>query len=91
MNFHEMEASRIASGVRCGEFRAVDVISDCIERINLLEPSLNALITPLEENALAAASDVDTSVISGKDPGLLCGVPVVVKDNMCVIKQQKRA
>lgn len=83
MNFHEMEASRIASGVRCGEFRAVDVISDCIERINLLEPSINALITPLEEKALAAASDVDSSVISGKDPGLLCGVPVVVKDNMC--------
>ncbi|MDO9508018.1 MAG: Asp-tRNA(Asn)/Glu-tRNA(Gln) amidotransferase subunit GatA [Thermovirgaceae bacterium] len=83
MLFHEMEASSIASGIREGEFTAKDVVVDCLARMRALEPVLNALITPLSENALAKAVGIDAAVSSGKDPGSLCGVPVVIKDNMC--------
>lgn len=84
MDFHEMEASRIVSGIRKCEFSARDVVSDCIARMRALEPSLNAIITPLAEEALARAECIDGVVSSGGDPGPLCGVPVIVKDNMCM-------
>ncbi len=83
MIFHEMEASRIASGIRDGEFTARDVVGDCLARMQALEPVLNALITPLSEKAIAKAESIDKAVSSGKSPGPLGGVPVVVKDNMC--------
>lgn len=51
-----------------------------LERIDALEPTLAAFQTIDHEGALAAARAIDTRVGGGDDPGLLCGVPVSIKD-----------
>jgi amidase len=59
--------------VRSGELSAIEVTEAAITRIEALNPTLNAVITPMFEQALAAASRVDTSAP-------LAGVPFLAKD-----------
>jgi aspartyl-tRNA(Asn)/glutamyl-tRNA(Gln) amidotransferase subunit A len=49
----------------------------CIDRF---EPKLNAFISLLRDQALAAARERDRELAEGKDRGPLHGVPIVVKD-----------
>ena len=35
------------------------------------------------DEARAAAARVDADVAAGRDPGVLAGVPIALKDNMC--------
>ncbi len=76
-------ASDIASAVRAGERRAVDVVEEHLERIAEREPELHAFNIVLADPARATAARVDEIVARGGDPGPLAGVPVAVKDNLC--------
>ncbi len=63
----------VAEAVRTGEVSAAEVTEAAIARIEALNPSLNAVITPMYEQARAAAARVD--------PGApLAGVPFLAKD-----------
>ncbi len=77
----ELSAMEIASAVRGGRMRAVDVWHAFVQRIEKYNPVLNAFLSvnpQAEEEALA----VDRKVAAGEDPGPLAGVPVGVKDNI---------
>jgi len=60
----------------------VEVIRHLLERIETLNPALNALVTVLPEKALAAAQEAESKIMSGKDIPLLNGVPLAIKDNV---------
>ncbi len=79
-----LTAGEIAQGVRDGEFSASEVFEEALKRAKALEPSLSALISFSEDRGRAAALRVDEAVARGEDPGLLAGVPVVLKDNICL-------
>jgi amidase len=59
--------------VRSGQVSAVEVMEAAIRRIEALNPTLNAVITPMYEQALAAASRVAYDAP-------LAGVPFLAKD-----------
>jgi amidase len=59
--------------IRSGEVTAVEVTEAAIGRIEELNPTLNAVITPMYEQALTAASRIDTDAP-------LAGVPFLAKD-----------
>jgi amidase len=61
--------------VRSGAVSAVEVVQASLERIERLDPSLNAFVALCPERALAEAD-----AISPGDPRPLCGVPVGLKD-----------
>jgi aspartyl-tRNA(Asn)/glutamyl-tRNA(Gln) amidotransferase subunit A len=82
MTYHSMSASGIAEGVRTGRFSATEVFESSLERIRAFEPGIHALLRVTEDRGRDAARSVDEAVKSGRDPGPLCGVPVVLKDNM---------
>lgn len=79
-----LSASRIAKAVRNREFSAVEAIGASIGRARELEGKIHALLTPLYDRALARAAQIDRKIAAGEDPGPLAGVPVVVKDNLCM-------
>nr|HPJ72811.1 amidase family protein [bacterium] len=84
MKIHEMTASRIAAGVRAGEFSAREAALDALKRIGEVDGTVRAFLRLDPEGALAAADRIDERVASGEDPGPLAGVPVGLKDNLCV-------
>jgi aspartyl-tRNA(Asn)/glutamyl-tRNA(Gln) amidotransferase subunit A len=76
-------AVEIARAVRAGELSARAVIDAHLETIDSREGEINAFNIVLADEARAAADAVDQLVAAGGDPGLLAGVPVAVKDNLC--------
>ncbi|MDQ1465664.1 MAG: aspartyl-tRNA(Asn)/glutamyl-tRNA(Gln) amidotransferase subunit, partial [Actinomycetota bacterium] len=78
-----MSAVEIAAAVRTGERRAIDVLEAHLARIAAGEDEIHAFNTVLEDDARAAADAIDAAVAAGNDPGLLAGVPIALKDNLC--------
>ena len=83
MRFYEMSAHEIAAGVREKKFSAAEVLEDCLRRAEDCEGRLSALITVTAETGRIQAKRIDEMVTKGENAGLLAGVPVVVKDNIC--------
>ncbi len=68
-----LDATAQASLVRKGEVSAQELVNASIERIELLNPQLNAVIAPLFDQAITAAEKVDKDAV-------FAGVPFVLKD-----------
>jgi Asp-tRNA(Asn)/Glu-tRNA(Gln) amidotransferase A subunit family amidase len=80
MDFRKMPLSEIVGEVRSGRTGAREVVTHCLERIEALNPSVNAFVAVDADAALAAAKRIDDAVAAGRDPGPLAGVPIGVKD-----------
>ncbi|HEX5534468.1 MAG TPA: amidase [Actinomycetales bacterium] len=63
---------------------AVAVTQQCLDRIEELNPQLNAVVALDRDGALTAAARCDEIAAAGRSAGLLHGVPIVVKDNIDV-------
>ena len=63
-----------------GEISSVEMTEASLRRIAQLEPQLHAFITLDEEGALKSAKEADARLASRSEPGVLHGVPIVVKD-----------
>src|ERR1700684_4228051 len=58
----------------------VELTRACLDRIEKLNPSLNAFITVTAESALAEARAAETEISRGEWRGPLHGIPVALKD-----------
>ncbi|MBE3589631.1 MAG: Asp-tRNA(Asn)/Glu-tRNA(Gln) amidotransferase subunit GatA [Firmicutes bacterium] len=84
MNLHELTAHEVRNRVARREVSAEEVARAFLERRDAVEERLQAFITPLDAEAvLSQARAVDEALARGESAGLLCGVPVAVKDNIC--------
>ena len=83
MSLHELSAVEIARRVRSGETTARAVVESALARIAEVDSKVGAFLSVDADAARAAADRVDAIVAAGGDPGLLAGVPVAVKDNIC--------
>ncbi len=77
-------ARAIADAVRAGTTSARTVTDACLDRIARHDDSIGAFLSVDAEGARAAADAVDAKVGRGEDPGPLAGVPIALKDNLCV-------
>jgi amidase len=66
----------LAAMVRGGELSAVELVSASLQRIDELEPRINAFTHVAHESALAQARG-----IAAGDPRPFAGVPIAIKDN----------
>jgi amidase len=76
-------AAEQARLVRAGEVSAREVVQATLDRIDALNPRLNAYRTVLTERALAEADQADARRRGGDERPLL-GVPVAIKDDVDV-------
>jgi amidase len=75
--FAKLDATAQAALVKNGEVKPIELVEAAIHRIERLNPTLNAVITPLFEKAREAA-------LSDKLPdGPFRGVPLLLKDFLC--------
>lgn len=80
---HELSASSIKEKIINREISAQEVVEDLFEWIALKEPSVKAYISLDKEGALLKAKEVDEKLSNGGKVGLLAGIPVAIKDNIC--------
>jgi aspartyl-tRNA(Asn)/glutamyl-tRNA(Gln) amidotransferase subunit A len=70
--------------VASGQASAAEICTDAIAHMERVNPALNAFNLIAAERAMDRARDIDRRRASGEALGPLAGVPVVLKDNMCV-------
>lgn len=75
-------AADVASAIRRREISAREAVASALERIEALNPRLNALVLVLRDEAMAAAEQADRAVAAGEATGTLHGVPVTTKVNV---------
>jgi amidase len=80
----QLDAFAMAEGVRNREFSSRDVIASCLQRLDAINPAINAMTEVRPEAALAQAEAADKAVAAGEELGLLHGVPVTIKGNVDV-------
>lgn len=62
---------------------AVEITTAALERIATLEPKLHSFLHVTAAEAIAQAEAVDARLAAGEDIGLLAGIPIGIKDNLC--------
>jgi aspartyl-tRNA(Asn)/glutamyl-tRNA(Gln) amidotransferase subunit A len=73
-------ATRLAESVRRKEVSPVEVVRAVLDRIERLEPRINAFAHLAAEPAMAAARRAEAALMGGERIGRLHGVPVTIKD-----------
>ncbi len=75
-------AADIATRVANREISATEVTEHSLQRLQAVNPAINAVVQQMPEAALASARDVDDAIADGWSPGKLAGVPVTIKVNI---------
>ena len=78
-----MTATDIRDAFLQGRQSARSIVEEQFALIRAREPRVDAFLTTTEEAALAQAERLDRKLAAGTQMGMLAGVPVAVKDNIC--------
>lgn len=65
---------------RRGELSPVELTRDCLERIDTLNPKINAFVHIAHDGAMKAAKDAEARWMKGTPCGPLDGIPTTLKD-----------
>ncbi|AMN46731.1 aspartyl-tRNA(Asn)/glutamyl-tRNA(Gln) amidotransferase subunit A [Steroidobacter denitrificans] len=79
---HHLSLAELGEGLRARRFSSIELARHFLDRIERLNPTLNAFITVTAETALAAAEQADRRLAAGEE-GALIGVPLAHKDIFC--------
>jgi aspartyl-tRNA(Asn)/glutamyl-tRNA(Gln) amidotransferase subunit A len=79
---HTKTIADLAAGLRRREFSSQELTRHYLDRIERLDPQLNAFISVNADRALAAAAQADAALSRG-DAGPLTGIPLAHKDIFC--------
>jgi aspartyl-tRNA(Asn)/glutamyl-tRNA(Gln) amidotransferase subunit A len=83
MAITDLTACELRDAIRRREVSAAQAADASLAAIDRLNPVLKAFLSVAPEAARRRAAEIDRRLDAGEDPGLLAGVPVAVKDNMC--------
>jgi len=77
---HYQEATALAALIRTKQLSSREVVQAHLDRIQAVNPKINAVVTLMAEQALTSADAADKAVASGAPLGALHGVPFSIKD-----------
>jgi aspartyl-tRNA(Asn)/glutamyl-tRNA(Gln) amidotransferase subunit A len=76
------DATELAGLIRSKELTSVEIVQAHLDRIEAINPKINAVVTLMAEVALRAAKAADAAVSRGDELGTLHGVPFTIKDSI---------
>lgn len=79
-DLHWLSAAKAAEAIATRELSPVDLTKALLDRIDTLDPRLNAFIKIDGDMALATAKAAESEIMAGRSRGPLHGVPVGIKD-----------
>jgi len=75
-----LRIAELAGKLETREISPVEVVEDCISRIDQINPKLNAFVTVTADSARHDAKIAEAEIRAGKYRGPLHGIPVGIKD-----------
>ncbi len=79
----EMSATVLLEQLQCRTLAAEDVCEAFLDRVDRLDPKLHAFLRLERGDALQDAAAIDYRRQEGLPVGMLAGLPVALKDNIC--------
>lgn len=83
MTLYDLTATELAGLLQSRRVSATEVARACLERAEEWEPTLHAFLHLDPADILRRAREADARLATGQAPAL-CGIPVAIKDNLCV-------
>ena len=83
-SFAYTSALDLPSAISTRAVSPVEVMQDCLSRMQQLEPLLNCFVIATPEAALDAARQAERAIKAGESLGALHGIPISVKDLIAV-------
>jgi aspartyl-tRNA(Asn)/glutamyl-tRNA(Gln) amidotransferase subunit A len=77
-------AAQLRQSIASGQSTARQSVQHALDRLAAVDPSIRAFLDVFPEFALAQADALDASHRAGAPLGPLAGVPVALKDNICL-------
>ena len=84
MDIKQKSAVALGKAIKSRELSSVELIKATFEKIKQIDNKINSFITLTPEAALKQAEEIDKKIAAGDDLPLLSGVPIGIKDNICV-------
>lgn len=78
-----ISALEFVQEVKLGNISAEDFIAETIQRIQSVDDTLHAFLS-LNDEAISQAQSIDKKIKSGQKVGMCFGMPISVKDNICI-------
>ncbi len=73
----------LATDIKAGKLSSVAILEFFLDRVENINPALNAVVALDPERARARAAEADAAAERGEDWGPLHGVPLTIKDALC--------
>lgn len=84
MDLMSLTAVELGRKIKAKEVTVVEAAQAAIDAVKAKEDKINSFVTVVDEAAiLKRAEEVQDAINTGKLTGVLAGVPVAIKDNMC--------
>ena len=84
MNITELTVYELQQKLKSKELTIKEIMESYCERINEKEPEVEAFVTTYLEEAKAEAQKVQEKLDNGEDLGKYAGIPIGIKDNLCM-------
>ncbi len=84
MNITELTVHELQEKIKNKELTITEINKAYIERINEKEKDVQAFITLTTDEALEKSKIIEEKVNKGEIKGELAGIPIGIKDNMCI-------
>ncbi len=84
MDILNMTAVSLGEKIKAKEISVREATQASLDQIEKTEGKINAFVSYNAEGALAQAEEVQKKIDAGELSGPLAGVPVAIKDNMCI-------
>lgn len=84
MELYEYTVHELVEKLEKGEVTSEEITRSYFDRIKEVEPKVKAYVSLLEEDAIAKAKKVDEDRKTGKPVSKFAGIPIGIKDNMCI-------
>ncbi|MBU0952777.1 MAG: Asp-tRNA(Asn)/Glu-tRNA(Gln) amidotransferase subunit GatA [Elusimicrobia bacterium] len=81
---HKKTVSELINSIKDKNVSVQEITEFFLGRIKQNDSHLTAFMEVFEEDALLKAKEIDKKIKSGQKVGLLAGLPIAIKDNMCI-------
>lgn len=84
MEILSLTAVELGKKIKAGEISVADATKAVLDQAEAVEAEINSFVTLDREGALKQAEEIQKKIDDGTLTGPLAGVPVAIKDNMCI-------
>ena len=84
MELFKLTLSEISEKIKNKEVTIKEVLDSVFERIQEVEPKVDAYLSILKDSAYSRAEMLQKKIDAGENIGILGGVPIAIKDNICM-------